>query len=234
MLEKWGGRGRQTPTRGGKGQAKCRTPPSAPGAHPPSLAGEALQAAAAQKAHGMMRALPPAGGRFGGSPAHRAGVRAGAHPHAQWLCPPRAEIPNRFCASKNTAIPHDFQTVSSNLSSHKKPTFRRILPWISESLQPGIAVLTGIGAGIGIGIATGHASEAIARQPEASGKINSTLLIGAAMAEGHRHLRLCHRADHHLCRLMRARCALKEENAPAGLRQSFRVLSGSRCPHRAA
>ena len=48
----------------------------------------------------------------------------------------------------------------------------------------GIAVLTGLGAGIGIGIATGHASEAIARQPEASGKINSTLLIGAAMAEG--------------------------------------------------
>ena len=51
-------------------------------------------------------------------------------------------------------------------------------------MAAGIAVLTGIGAGIGIGIATGHASEAIARQPEASGKINSTLLIGAAMAEG--------------------------------------------------
>ena len=51
-------------------------------------------------------------------------------------------------------------------------------------IAAGIAVLTGIGAGIGIGIATGHASEAIARQPGASGKINSTLLIGAAMAEG--------------------------------------------------
>ena len=51
-------------------------------------------------------------------------------------------------------------------------------------IAAGIAVLTGIGAGLGIGIATGHASEAIARQPEASGKINSTLLIGAAMAEG--------------------------------------------------
>ena len=51
-------------------------------------------------------------------------------------------------------------------------------------IAAGIAVLTGIGAGIGIGIATGHASEAIARQPEASGNINSTLLIGAAMAEG--------------------------------------------------
>ena len=50
-------------------------------------------------------------------------------------------------------------------------------------IAAGIAVLTGIGAGIGIGIATGHASEAIARQPEASGKINSTLLIGAAMAD---------------------------------------------------
>ncbi len=47
----------------------------------------------------------------------------------------------------------------------------------------GIAVLTGIGAGIGIGIATGRATEAIARQPEMSGKITSTLLIGCAMAE---------------------------------------------------
>ena len=46
-----------------------------------------------------------------------------------------------------------------------------------------IAVLTGIGAGIGIGIATGKASEAIARQPEAAGKINSTLILGCALAE---------------------------------------------------
>ena len=48
----------------------------------------------------------------------------------------------------------------------------------------GLADITGIGAGIGIGIATGKASEAIARQPEAAGKINSTLLIGCALAEG--------------------------------------------------
>ena len=51
-------------------------------------------------------------------------------------------------------------------------------------LAIGLAVFTGIGAGIGIGIATGKASEAIARQPEAAGKINSTLLIGCALAEG--------------------------------------------------
>ena len=50
-------------------------------------------------------------------------------------------------------------------------------------LAIGLAVFTGIGAGIGIGIATGKASEAIARQPEAAGKINSTLLIGCALAE---------------------------------------------------
>ena len=47
----------------------------------------------------------------------------------------------------------------------------------------GLSVMTGMGAGIGIGIATGKASEAIARQPEASGKINSALLLGCALAE---------------------------------------------------
>lgn len=46
-----------------------------------------------------------------------------------------------------------------------------------------IAVLVGIGAGIGIGIATGRAVDAIARQPEASGKIQTALLMGSALAE---------------------------------------------------
>ena len=46
-----------------------------------------------------------------------------------------------------------------------------------------LAVFTGVGAGIGIGIATGKAAEATARQPEASGKIQTMLLLGAALAE---------------------------------------------------
>ena len=46
-----------------------------------------------------------------------------------------------------------------------------------------VAVFTGIGAGIGIGLATGKAAESIARQPEAEGKIRSTLLSGCALAE---------------------------------------------------
>ena len=51
------------------------------------------------------------------------------------------------------------------------------------AIGAGIAVLVGIGAGTGIGIATGKAVEAIARQPEASGKIQTSLLLGAALAE---------------------------------------------------
>ena len=49
------------------------------------------------------------------------------------------------------------------------------------ALGAGIAVLSGIGAGIGIGIATSGAT--IARQPEATGEINKTLLLGCALAE---------------------------------------------------
>ena len=46
-----------------------------------------------------------------------------------------------------------------------------------------IAVFTGIGAGIGIGLATSKAVEAIARQPEAEGKISKNLILGCALAE---------------------------------------------------
>ena len=51
------------------------------------------------------------------------------------------------------------------------------------AIGAGIAVLTGAGAGIGIGIATSKAVEGIARQPEASGKITSALILGCALAE---------------------------------------------------
>ena len=38
-------------------------------------------------------------------------------------------------------------------------------------------------AGLGMGIATGKAADATASQPEASGKISSTLLLGLALTE---------------------------------------------------
>lgn len=47
----------------------------------------------------------------------------------------------------------------------------------------GIAVLTGFGSGIGEGMVAAKAVEAIGRQPEMSGKITTTMLIGQAVAE---------------------------------------------------
>ena len=46
-----------------------------------------------------------------------------------------------------------------------------------------IAVFTGLGAGIGIGVATSKATDAVARQPEADGKIMKLLILGCALAE---------------------------------------------------
>ena len=51
------------------------------------------------------------------------------------------------------------------------------------AIGAGIAVLGALGAGIGIGIATGKATEAVARQPEAESKISNTLILGCALAE---------------------------------------------------
>jgi F-type H+-transporting ATPase subunit c len=51
------------------------------------------------------------------------------------------------------------------------------------AIGAGIAAFTGIGAGIGIGIATSKAVDAVARQPEAEGKIMKLLLLGCALAE---------------------------------------------------
>ena len=54
---------------------------------------------------------------------------------------------------------------------------------MSIAIGAAIAVMTGIGAGLGIGYATAKSSEAIARQPEASGQISKNLILGGARAE---------------------------------------------------
>ena len=51
------------------------------------------------------------------------------------------------------------------------------------AIGAGIAILAVLGAGLGMGIATGKACESAARQPEASGNINTLLLLGCALAE---------------------------------------------------
>lgn len=56
-------------------------------------------------------------------------------------------------------------------------------PISMRAIAAAIAVLVGLGAGIGVGIATGKAVEGISRNPEASGKITTALIIGAGFAE---------------------------------------------------
>lgn len=52
------------------------------------------------------------------------------------------------------------------------------------ALAAALALLPCAFAGFAMGMATGKAVDATARQPEASGKINSALLLGCALAEG--------------------------------------------------
>ena len=51
------------------------------------------------------------------------------------------------------------------------------------ALGAAIAIFTGLGGGLGMGLATGKACEAIARQPEASGKIQSVFMLGLVFTE---------------------------------------------------
>lgn len=52
------------------------------------------------------------------------------------------------------------------------------------AIGAGLAIgLGAIGAGIGQGIATAHATESMARQPELAGTIRTTLIIGLAFME---------------------------------------------------
>jgi len=47
----------------------------------------------------------------------------------------------------------------------------------------GLAAIGCLGGGIGTGNAAGKAVEGVSRQPEASGKIISTMVVGAAFSE---------------------------------------------------
>ena len=51
------------------------------------------------------------------------------------------------------------------------------------ALGAAIAVLTGIGAGLGISFATAKAVDAIARQPEATSQIRTTMMMGLVFIE---------------------------------------------------
>lgn len=52
-----------------------------------------------------------------------------------------------------------------------------------SAIGAGVAMISAIGIGIGQGFAAGKAVEGVARQPEASGDILKTMLIGMAVTE---------------------------------------------------
>lgn len=54
----------------------------------------------------------------------------------------------------------------------------------AANLAAGIGMgLATLGPGLGIGYLTGHATEAVARQPEAAGDIRTVFIIGMALTE---------------------------------------------------
>jgi F-type H+-transporting ATPase subunit c len=59
----------------------------------------------------------------------------------------------------------------------------RAIVLAASALGVGFAMIAGLGPGIGEGYAVGQACAAIGRQPEAQGKIQSTMILGCAIAE---------------------------------------------------
>lgn len=53
----------------------------------------------------------------------------------------------------------------------------------ASAVGAGLAMIAGIGPGIGEGYAVGKSCEAIGRQPESSGAVTRTMLLGCAIAE---------------------------------------------------
>ena len=51
------------------------------------------------------------------------------------------------------------------------------------AIGAGLAVMTGMMTGIGEGFVAGKAVEAIGRNPDAEGKIRSTMILGIALSE---------------------------------------------------
>ena len=54
---------------------------------------------------------------------------------------------------------------------------------MGSAIGAGLALIAGIGPGIGEGYTAGKAVEAIGRQPESSGAVTRTMIVGCAMAE---------------------------------------------------
>ena len=59
----------------------------------------------------------------------------------------------------------------------------RAIVLAASAIGAGIGLIAGVGPGIGQGYAAGRAAEAVGRQPEAQSQIQSTMIVGCAIAE---------------------------------------------------
>ena len=73
----------------------------------------------------------------------------------------------------------------------------------ASALGAGTAMIAGLGPGIGEGICASKAVEAIGRQPEASGAVTRTMIIGDALAE----TTVCTRWLSRSCSFMQTPCS---------------------------
>ena len=93
------------------------------------------------------------------------------------------QVVSHFLDSRNgTPVPsvHDGNMYPDDGKPNNK---KRGVKMSLTAIGAAIAAFTGIGAGIGIGLATAKATDAVARQPEADGKIMKMLVLGCALAE---------------------------------------------------
>ena len=70
-----------------------------------------------------------------------------------------------------------------NMTDSQALLLAKALVLMGQGIGAGLALIAGIGPGIGEGYAVGKAIETIGRQPEASGAITRTMIIGDALAE---------------------------------------------------
>ena len=84
-------------------------------------------------------------------------------------------------AQATVALPAPTGSSTSNYVSAQQSGPNYGLALIGAGIGAGLA---GVGGGIGIGAIGGRACEAIARQPEAAGRIFNTMIISAALIEG--------------------------------------------------
>ena len=84
--------------------------------------------------------------------------------------------------AESAADAHDLMMIAQNAAGTEAASQRNAVS--GKAIASGIAIgLASMGGAIAMGLASGRASEAIGRQPEADGKIRSSLMLSLVFIE---------------------------------------------------